>query len=186
MIGVRNLNEVQPIRDTEKIEQMKRVLLKRSYRDWFMFVLGINTGLRISDLLQLRVKDIRGKSHILLKEKKTGKLKRFRLNTDVQSVILDYTNGISLESYIIRSRRSNGPIKRVQAYKIIKDAAREVGIDEIGTHTLRKTFGYHFYQRTKDVALLQDIFNHSAPSITLRYIGINQDIIDRAIDDFSL
>jgi len=46
--------------------------------------------------------------------------------------------------------------------------------------------GYHFYQRTKDVALLQEIFNHSAPSITMRYIGINQDIIDSALDDFSL
>ncbi|MDX9806823.1 MAG: site-specific integrase, partial [bacterium] len=53
-------------------------------------------------------------------------------------------------------------------------------------HTLRKTFGYHFYQKTKDVALLQQLFNHSAPSVTLRYIGINQDIMDMAIEDFSL
>ncbi|GKS12930.1 hypothetical protein YDYSY3_39300 [Paenibacillus chitinolyticus] len=57
---------------------------------------------------------------------------------------------------------------------------------EIGTHTLRKTFGYHFYKRYKDVALLQQIFNHSAPSITLRYIGINQDIMDQAINGFHL
>jgi hypothetical protein len=49
---------------------------------------------------------------------------------------------------------------------------------------MRKTFGYHFYQQTKDVALLQNIFNHSAPSITLRYIGINDDLLDKAIDDF--
>jgi len=52
--------------------------------------------------------------------------------------------------------------------------------------SLRKTFGYHFYQETKDVVLLQNIFNHSAPSVTLRYIGINQDIINNAIDEFSL
>ena len=51
---------------------------------------------------------------------------------------------------------------------------------------MRKTFGYHFYQKTHDVALLQQMFNHSAPSITLRYIGINQDIMDQAMDDFSL
>ncbi|HNZ54779.1 MAG TPA: tyrosine-type recombinase/integrase, partial [bacterium] len=69
---------------------------------------------------------------------------------------------------------------------ILNKAAGELGIEEIGTHTLRKTFGYHFYQKTKDVALLQNIFNHSAPSVTLRYIGINQDIIDSAIDEFSL
>jgi integrase len=90
------------------------------------------------------------------------------------------------EDYLFRSFRSQLPIKRVQAYKILKRAAKKVGISEIGTHTLRKTFGYHFYQRTKDVALLQEIFNHSSPSVTLRYIGINQDIIDKAIDDFSL
>jgi len=51
---------------------------------------------------------------------------------------------------------------------------------------LRKTFGYHFYQQTKDVALLQELFNHSSPSVTLRYIGINQDKIDQAYDNFSL
>lgn len=58
-------------------------------------------------------------------------------------------------------------------------------MEEIGTHTLRKTFGYHFYKKTKDVAMLQDIFNHSAPVVTKRYIGITQDEIDEAIDKFN-
>ncbi len=69
---------------------------------------------------------------------------------------------------------------------MLNTAGGKIGLKEIGTHTLRKTFGYHFYKETKDVALLQNIFNHSAPSVTLRYIGINQDIIDKAIDNFSL
>nr|WP_231690017.1 tyrosine-type recombinase/integrase [Cytobacillus solani] len=56
----------------------------------------------------------------------------------------------------------------------------------MGTHTLRKTFGYHFYQKYKDVAVLQQIFNHSSPAVTMRYIGINQDIMDEAVDGFSL
>ncbi|MFL0366188.1 site-specific integrase, partial [Pseudobacillus sp. 179-B 2D1 NHS] len=51
---------------------------------------------------------------------------------------------------------------------------------------MRKTFGYHFYQRTKDVAMLQQIFGHSSPSITLRYIGINDEMVDRVLEDFSL
>lgn len=71
----------------------------------------------------------------------------------------------------------------MQAWKILNTAAKEVGLDEIGRHTLRKTFGYHFYQKYKDVAVLQQIFNHSSPSVTMRYIGINQDIIDEAVDD---
>ena len=82
--------------------------------------------------------------------------------------------------------RTKQNIGRVQAYRILNKAAAEVGLIEIGTHTLRKTFGYHFYKRYKDVALLQEIFNHSAPSITLRYIGINQDIIDEAVGGFHL
>ena len=57
--------------------------------------------------------------------------------------------------------KSRKPISREMAWIILNKAARELGIKEIGTHTLRKTFGYHFYQKTKDVALLQYLFNHS-------------------------
>ena len=180
------MNEVQPIREQEKIELMKKILLKRSYRDWFLFIMGINTGLRISDLLPLKVNDVRNKSHITITEKKTGKAKRFRINYELQEQIAHYIDNMSENDYLFKSKRANKPIQRVQAYKILNAAAKQVSVNEIGTHTLRKTFGYHFYRKTKDVALLQNIFNHSAPSITLRYIGINQDMIDKAIDDFSL
>ncbi|MFC0416388.1 tyrosine-type recombinase/integrase [Cytobacillus solani] len=89
-------------------------------------------------------------------------------------------------AYLFQSRRGQDRIHRVQAWKILNAAAQEVGISEIGTHTLRKTFGYHFYQKYKDVAVLQQIFNHSSPAVTMRYIGINQDIMDEAVDGFSL
>lgn len=80
---------------------------------------------------------------------------------------------------IYKQRGSNAPITRIQANRIISNACVEAGINtRLGTHTLRKTFGYYFYNETKDIALLQDILNHSAPSVTLRYIGINQDRID--------
>ena len=87
--------------------------------------------------------------------------------------------------YLFPSRKGGKPIGRVQAYKILNAVATKVGLGEIGCHTMRKTFGYWFYKQTKDVAQLQEILNHSAPSVTLRYIGINQDVIDRAIDGFS-
>ncbi|WP_082446722.1 tyrosine-type recombinase/integrase [Cytobacillus solani] len=63
---------------------------------------------------------------------------------------------------------------------------QEVGLEEIGTHTLRKTFGYYFYKQYKDVAALQEIFNHSSPAVAVRYIGITQDIIDEKVYGFSL
>lgn len=180
------MNAVQPICDKRLIEQMKAVLAEKSQRNCFLFTLGINTGLRISDLLQLKVKDLRGRSHIIIKEKKTQKLKRFKINESLKNEINLYTQSMTDDAYLFKSLRGTKPIGRVQAWKILNDAAQAVGLTEIGTHTLRKTFGYHFYQKTKDVALLQEIFNHSSPSITLRYIGINQDILDQAIDDFCL
>ena len=183
------MNHVQPIRDISKIEEMKNILKRKNYRDYFLFMFGINSGLRISDILRLRVKDVKGQIHISLKEKKTGKAKRLKINNSLQNEIAQYIKGMNDDDYLFPSRNGQGvkpTITRVRAYMILNEAARVAGISEVGTHTLRKTFGYHFYQKTKDVALLQEIFNHSAPSITLRYIGINQDIIDSAIDDFSL
>jgi len=177
---------VQPIRNKHKIEEMKQLLKQQSYRDYFLFILGINCGLRISDLLQLRVKDVAGKEHLHLLEGKTDKYKKFRLNTALQNEIARYVAGMYDDDYLFPSRKGIQPITRIQAYRILSNAAKQVGIEEIGTHTLRKTFGYHFYKKTNDVAMLQDIFNHSAPVVTKRYIGISQDEIDQAIDEFSL
>lgn len=181
------MNIVQPIRDTQKIEAMKRELLKNGSRDHLLFVIGINSGLRVSDLLALKVSDVKNKVYITLTEKKTGKIKRYILD-NVKAQLDEYIDGMREDDYLFASRQGNNkPIQRVQAYRILNNAARRVGItDEIGTHTMRKTFGYHFYQKTKDVALLQSLFNHSSPSVTLRYIGINQDIIDNALRDFKL
>jgi len=177
---------VQPIRDLKKIEEIKSILKHESYRNYFLFVMGINTGLRISDLLTLKVKDVKNKTHIVITEKKTNNSKRFLINDALRQEIESYTQGMKEDEYLFQSERGNKPIQRVQAYKIINGIADKVGLDEIGTHTLRKTFGYHFYQRTKDVAMLQEIFNHSAPSITLRYIGITQDEIDNSLKEFNL
>ncbi|MFS0784755.1 site-specific integrase [Bacillus sp. 1P06AnD] len=180
------MKTVQPIRDKGKIEEMKQILMLQHYRNYFLFLMGINTGLRISDLLGLTVGQVRGKSHLILIEQKTGKHKRFKLNSDLQAHITEYSAGMEDDDFLFKSLRGECPIKRVQAWKILNSAAEVVGLNEIGTHTLRKTFGYHFYQKYKDIAILQEIFNHSSPSVTMRYIGINQDIIDEAIDGFSL
>jgi len=180
------MNEVQPIRDPEMIDRMKQELAKNGSRDSFLFTFGINTGLRISDILELTVGDVRGKTHVTIKEQKTDKRKRFKLHHELREAIQDYTKGMADTDYLFKSKRGNNPIKRVQAYKILNRAAKNLGVEEIATHTMRKTFGYHFYKKTGDIAMLQEIFNHSAPSVTKRYIGITQDEIDEVIDDFYL
>jgi len=91
------------------------------------------------------------------------------------------------EEYLFQSRKGEDkPIIRVQAYGILNSAGSKVDLKEIVTHTLRKTFGYWHYKQNKDVALLQEIFNHSAPSVTLRYIGINEGIKYNSIENFYL
>ncbi|GED71207.1 putative integrase/recombinase YoeC [Brevibacillus reuszeri] len=180
------MNIVEPIRRKKKLKQMKKVLKFQSARDGFMFVFGINTGLRISDILPLRVCDVRNKSHILIAEKKTGKRKQFLINDKLRKEVDKYIKYKDDSEFLFASERTSKPITRVRAYQIINGAAKKIGLTSIGTHTLRKTFGYHFYQRTRDIATLQMIFNHSHPSITLRYIGINQDMMDDAVDKFSL
>lgn len=181
------MNEVQPIRDKEKIEEMKNKLLKDSYRNYLLFLVGINTGLRIGDLLKLKVEDVKNKSHIILKEQKTGKIKKFYINSQLREEFDRYIQGMEDQEYLFKSQKGdNKPISRVQAYRILNNASEKVGLEDIGTHTLRKTFGYWHYKQYKDVALLQELFNHSAPSVTLKYIGINQDIMDKTIEDFYL
>jgi integrase len=186
---------VQPIRDKKKIEAMKKVLLGQSKRDYLLFVLGINSGLRISDILKMRVCDVideRGKpkAYYELREQKTGKVKRFPFPKNVQKAIADYLSDYDgdHERYLFVSRKGdNQPITRQHAWYIINEAARKVEItDKIGTHTLRKTFGYHAYKNGTDIVLLQQIFNHSAPSVTLRYIGITQDDIDSVVINLNL
>jgi len=177
---------VQPIRDKEKLEDIKTLLLKQGYRNYLMFVIGINTGLRISDILNLKVADVKSKDHITIIEKKTKKQKRFLINSQLEKEISQYIKSMEDSEYLFASRDSDKPISRIQAYRIINSVADKVGLDEIGTHTMRKTFGYWHYQKYKDIAILQDIFNHSSPSVTLRYIGINDDIKDKTIENFYL
>ena len=100
---------------------------------------------------------------------------------------MDYCSNMELTEYLFKSRKGqNKPITRVQAYRIIRNAGERVGINNLGSHTIRKTFGYWFYKETKDIVLLQKLFNHSNPSITLHDIGIEQDEIDNAYENFRL
>ena len=176
---------VQPIRDLKKIETMKKLLKQQNLRDYCLFVVGINSGLRISDLLQLTIADVieqgKVKERIRLREKKTNKFKDFPLSDKAKKAIKDYhsTRNYTENEPLFMSRKNKGFLLRQQAYKIINDVAKSVGIKErIGTHTLRKTFGYHAYNNGYDITLIQKLFNHSSPSVTLRYIGITQDEMD--------
>ncbi|OAH59872.1 integrase [Domibacillus aminovorans] len=166
---------------------MKEYLLHRSYRDYFLFTFGINSRLRISDIVSPRVMDVRNTEHLRIKERKTGKIRKIRMTGALKQEIEKYTRQMADLDFLFPSRKGKGPIGRETAWRIINGAARACGIEgAIGTHTMRKTFGYHFYQQIKDVAILQQIFGHSVPSVTLRYISINDEMIDEVLEGFSL
>lgn len=176
---------VQPIRNLKQIETIKKLLKQENLRDYCLFVLGINSGLRISDLLSLTISDVyeknKAKDRIRLREKKTNKFKDFPISDNAKNAIKEYLKSrpIKENEPLFLSRKNKGFLLRQQAYRILNDVARLVGIkDKIGTHTLRKTFGYHAYNNGYDITLIQKLFNHSSPGITLRYIGITQDEMD--------
>ena len=188
------MNTVEPIRSKSKIRLMKLNLKSKSIRNYLLFVMGINTGLRISDLLSLKVSDVSNgkiKDSIYIREKKTGKEKAFQVNESVKKAIIEYLKSLKtyeLEDYLFKSRvGGNKQISRKQAYEIINSSARECGIDGlIGTHTLRKTFGYHLRMNGVDISIIQDIFGHSNQTVTKKYIGITQDEKDKVCLNLNL
>lgn len=141
---------VQPIRSKTKINEMKIELKKKGTRNYLLFVTGINTGLRISDIIKLKVSDVLNenrtvKSHICIIEKKTGKRKKFKINDTLSREFAEYCKNLEMTDYLFSSRKGqNEPITRVQAYRLLNTVAEKIGLEEIGTHTLRKTFRLSF------------------------------------------
>ncbi|MEN6460812.1 MAG: site-specific integrase [Syntrophomonas sp.] len=181
------MNFVEPIRDPAVVEDIANYLRSGSERNYIMFLTGIYTALRITDILSLKVYDVKNKNHIKLREKKTGKQRIIELNPLLKKALNNYVKDKDPEEYLIKSRQShNKPIDRSMAYKILQNAAREFHLENVGTHTLRKTFGYHYYTQTKDIASLMKILNHSRQTDTLRYIGIEQEHLNKSIKHFRI
>ena len=189
-VGMKNL--VEPIKNKKDIEAVEKFLELHSKRNRLIFAFGINTGLRVSDILGLNVEDVKDKNYVEIREKKTGKYKRFPLNSKLKVLIKDYLKERE-NLYVIGDEtplfvgKKHHRLHRSQVYRFLNEACEQLGISaNIGTHSMRKSFGYHFYKKFNDVALLQKILNHSSPAITLRYIGIAQDEIDDSYYNFEL
>ena len=179
--------DVQPLRTKKDINDMIDALgmSTNGLRDQLLFKLGISTGLRCGDLVKLTVDQVKGKSSFKIREGKTKKERIVYLNS-LMADIADYLETLPSDTeYLFPSRKGNGHITTTQAYRIITKAGDMVGNHSIGTHTMRKTFGYTYYQATKDVATLMSIFNHSSQAITLGYIGITDDQVEQSIKSIS-
>ena len=177
------MKKVEPIRELDDIERMKDFLKSKSERNYVLIMCGLYSGMRISDIIPLQVKQVTG-DRIEVIEKKTRKAKRFAINPELRKALNHYIkeNDLHGYDYLFPSKkkvRTDGVriahIGRVAAYQILKQAAEHVGLKNIGTHSMR---------RYQNVAILMELFNHSSPDITLKYIGINQDELDDSMMKF--
>jgi len=191
------MKSVQPIRDIKKIKAIKGNLKKRNPRDFLLFTLGINTGLRISDLLKLKVEDVKDqtgeiKEYLDLNEKKTKKQRLIYINDEVRLALEYYFNktGIyDLDRYLFISDKThiNKPISRIRAWQMIQTWCREVGIEgRIGTHTIRKTAGYQMRMAGVAIELIQEVLGHQSISMTKRYLGITDNEVTKVLKNFNL
>ena len=178
---------VEPIRNRDDVQLMIEWLTKHSavkesdrQRNLMLFLSGVNLGFRIGDIVKLKVKHVKG-WHVQIVDEKTKRKMPKKFKNAMRQYIKDKKD----EDFLFPSRNGKHQhIKPNTAYKIIKKAAEEVGLENIATHSMRKTFGLFIYEQTKDVALIMDLLNHSSQSISLRYIGKNQDSQDRAMTKF--
>lgn len=194
MTGV---HTTDPIKDYQMVRKWLKIALDhdrsrhRGGVSWYLLLLlGFNTSLRIGDICALRVGDIRDKERVRVIAEKTGKMSNIKLQADVQKRLNAILRNRAEDSFVLRSRQRSGktgsvkPISRQRAYSIIKEIARRAGFDgHAGCHTMRKTFAYELYQTTGDLSLVQKVLNHSSQMETLRYIGLDQMAVDKAIDE---
>ena len=157
-----------------------------------MFVeLGFNTGLRFSDLITLTVGDFRDRGFIVRREQKTGKETEIRIHPSVVVDVIRRTADKRSDELLFQSMHPwaapNTPISRATAYRWVKEACRRAGVtDPVGTHTLRKTYGYWFYVEYHDIVALMTHFNHISEAVTLRYIGYTQNKLNSQTEKFLL
>ena len=184
------MNLAQPIKKTKDLENFKDYYkkIKPNQRNELLIILGLNTALRISDILSLVWNSVYNfekkeyRDHVILIEQKTGKASQIYLNSSVLDTLRDYKEYLkrqrrdSEENNIFNHSNKNLKITRTQAFRIIKEAAEYYDISGvISCHSLRKTFGYHAWKQGVPPALLVTVFNHSSFDITRRYLGIEQD-----------
>ncbi|MHB9925680.1 site-specific integrase [Clostridium botulinum] len=182
------MNNVEPIRDKTKIQDVKLYLKGKNLRSYTMFIVGINVALRITDLLSLKWGDVLKENKKTFKdieiyEGKTNKPRKIKLNKSATKALKDLMDSlpyINMNHFIFKSREGeNKAITRQQALNILKESAKSVGVEEnIGTHSLRKTWGYHAWKAGFNPAIIMETLNHSNLAMTKRYLGIRQDDVN--------
>lgn len=192
------MGTTEPIRDLDELERLKNYYLKDhpNLRNYALIHTGLNTALRISDILALHWKDVysfEGKQfrkYIIITEKKTKKRTCIAINQNLRQTLTMYMEAIEDPKpmdFLFEGRKPGRALCRSQAFRIIKRACADLAIScQISCHSLRKTFGYQAYNAGVNPAILMIIFNHSSFAVTKRYLGIDQDDKDQVFLNLNL
>jgi integrase len=181
------MNMTYPLKDKKQIDMVKLYLKSKSIRNYLLFTVGISSALRISDILRLKVSQLydghKATDFIDVKEKKTGKSKRFATSPKLQKAIQEFIKFYKPEQneYVFSSRKgTNKPITRQRAVQVLTEALDMCGLSYInfGSHGMRKTFAYHCWKSGTDITYLMRILNHSSQKEVLRYISVEQEELD--------
>lgn len=201
----------EPIKSMDDIIRISDYLIaKRRYRDNMLFIVGINFGLRVSDLRMLRFSNLINenmtfKESFPVFEQKTRNTRKRRKNRyitindaviEAVTLYLENTPNVSMSDYLFRSNSNNGrekntPITIQAVNDILKGVANDLGLtSKVSTHTLRKTFCYwtmvYGNNDGRRLLLLQKMLNHSSPAQTLDYIGLTSEEISEAYKSLNL
>lgn len=174
------MSVVQPIRDEKQIQIIYEFLKNKDTRFSLIWQFCIGSGLRVSDILNLRISDVREKELIKVRESNSNKYKvypiRETLKNDLIAFFKEDRNRSCKPMELLFVSDNGGKMHCPEVYKVFNDAIKELGLDiNLSTHKLRKTFGYHHYKQFKDITTLQMIFNQTSSAKTIKYIGINQE-----------
>lgn len=184
--------EVQAVKDPDTIRLIAYLLGRRHSQQMAdIWSVGINLALRISDLLSIKFSDI-SEDRLILREQKTGKLANIQVNPKALQIIHRIKQDNPTHIYLFQSYRNKQsiniaprPLTRRSVSKAFSSIGEELNIS-LGTHSMRKTRGYHLYQSTKDIGRVMKMLRHSSEGVTLRYIGITQEDMDRDFIELEL
>ena len=182
----------KPLKTKAEIELVRTLIktkTKDPLRNLTIFNIGINNGIRTNDILNLKVADVLGKDEAEIRESKTGKSRKLRLDVaNIKDDLAELCKNKQPDDYVFTSYKDpKQPIQTVTVYRLFKRLSSEHPcLHGLTAHSMRRTFGYCYYQRTKDVVTLMKLFNHSSQAVTLRYIGIEQEQLDESLKGFEL
>lgn len=186
----------KPIKDIEIVFDIQDYLKNQSERNYVLFALGIGTGYRAGDLVQLRVRDVKKALRIgyflILENKKKNtrnirkenmKPREVKIPQKLKKILKEYIKDKNDYEYMFKSRKGNRAIQVKQVSRILSEAGRYFGLDNITAHSMRKTYAYTIYKESNyDIVAVKEMLGHSSIEITKRYLGLDRELFDEYSD----